>query len=532
MPETDPFPFDPVLVHEWLERSAARSPAKTALVCGGDRWTYAQLDGCATRLARSLGALGLRPGDRVLILLDNSPETVAALYGTLKAGGVFSVLSATLKAGKLRYILRNSGARVLIAHASKAEVVGEALAGEGGGTAVVWVGGAAGSPPRACPGPQAAWADLVAAADGGDLWRSPRRIDADLAALIYTSGSTGEPKGVMSSHRSMVSAARSIVQYIGNRPDDVILDVLPLSFDYGLYQVLMAMMFGGTVVIEKSFLYLHRILERISAERVTGFPIVPTVLTMLLKMQDVGQYDFSTLRYMTNTGAALPVEHIRKLRQLFPHIRLFSMFGLTECKRVCYLPPAEVDRRPASVGKAIPNSEALVVDEEGRETAPGEVGELIVRGANVMQGYWGDPELTARTYRIRPGTSEVHMYSGDYFKRDEEGFLYFLGRKDDMIKTRGERVSPKEVENILCELPGVLEAAVIGVPDETLGRAVKAFVVAMPGRALTEKDVLRHCAAHMEVFMVPKHVEFMDSLPKTANGKTDKKALKQDPPAA
>jgi long-chain acyl-CoA synthetase len=525
MSEAEPVLFDPVLVHEWLERSAVRFPHKVALVCGDERWTYERLDRESTALARGLGKIGLLPHERALILLDNSPEVVAGLYGILKAGGVFSVLSSTLKAGKLRYILNNSDARVLIAHVSKAGIVGEALEGDTRGRTVIWVGGPVEAAPRPLAASQVAWGDVTSGSDGPAPPGRPRLIDADLAALIYTSGSTGEPKGVMSSHRNMVSAARSIIQYIDNRTDDVILDVLPLSFDYGLYQAIMAMMFGGTVVIEKSFLYLHRILERIPAEKVTGFPIVPTVLTMLLKMQDVGKYDFSALRYMTNTGAALPVEHIKKLRQLFPHIRLFSMFGLTECKRVCYLPPEELDRRPASVGKAMPNCEALVVDEEGREMESGEVGELIVRGANVMQGYWGDPELTAKTYRVRPGTSEIHMYSGDYFKRDADGFLYFLGRKDDMIKTRGERVSPKEVENILCELPGVLEAAVVGVPDETLGQAVKAFIVAMPGRSFTEKDILKYCSSTMEVFMVPKHIEFMDSLPKTANGKVDKRQL-------
>jgi acyl-CoA synthetase (AMP-forming)/AMP-acid ligase II len=356
----------------------------------------------------------------------------------------------------------------------------------------------------------------------------PRCVDVDLATLIYTSGSTGEPKGVMSTHHNMISAARSIIQYVGNVEDDIILDVLPLSFDYGLYQVIMAFMFSGTVVLEKSFLYLHRILERIAQEKVTGFPIVPTIVAMLLKLQDLTKYDFSTLRYMTNTGAALPVEHIRRLRSMFPQVTMVSMFGLTECKRVCYLPPEELDRRPSSVGKAMPNCEVFVVDEDGQEVAPGQTGELIIRGSNVMQGYWADPKLTAKTYRDGAYPSGRILYSGDYFRRDEQGFLYFLGRKDDMIKSKGERISAKEVENNICGMEGVAEVAVIGMPDEIFGQAIKVYIVPAPQVELTEKQVLRYCSANMETFMVPKYVEFLDCLPKTPNGKIDKKRLKSE----
>jgi acyl-coenzyme A synthetase/AMP-(fatty) acid ligase len=260
---------------------------------------------------------------------------------------------------------------------------------------------------------------------------------------------------------------------------------------------------------------------------VTGFPIVPTIAAFLLKLGNLSNFDLSSLRYLTNTGAALPVEHIRKLRALLPAVRLYSMFGLTECKRTLYLPPEEVDRRPASVGKAIPNCEVFVLDEEGREVAPGEVGELAIRGSNVMRGYWNAPELTAKAYRPGKIPGETWLYSGDYFRRDEEGFLYFLGRKDDMIKTKGERVSPKEMENVLSGMPGVAEVAIIGVPDKVLGQAIKVFLVAAPGRTLTEKEVLRFCSENFESFMLPKYVVFLEELPKSAHGKIDKTALKQ-----
>ena len=418
----------------------------------------------------------------------------------------------------------------MITHTSKARVVSDAL-GEGpGDRKLIWVGPTKRIPEqlsKSSLGWDEIFSDFVdKIADGKKDCRLPRCIDVDLATLIYTSGSTGEPKGVMSTHHNMISAARSIIQYIGNVEDDIILDVLPLSFDYGLYQVLMTFMFGGTVVLKESFLYIHRILERIVQEKVTGFPIVPTIVAMLLKLQDLKKYDFSTLRYMTNTGAALPVEHIKKLRGMFPHVTMISMFGLTECKRVSYLPPEELDRIPSSVGKAMPNCEVFVVDKDGREVAPGQTGELIIRGSNVMQGYWKDPELTAKTYRNRRYPGERMLYSGDYFRKDEQGYLYFLGRKDDMIKSKGERISAKEIENNISCMKGVAEVAVLGLPDDIIGQAIKAYIVTSPELKLTDKQVLKYCSENMETFMVPKYIEFLENLPKTPNGKIDKKQLK------
>jgi long-chain acyl-CoA synthetase len=522
--------FDPTLVHEWLSRSARRFPDKAALICGRQRWTYKALNQRSDHLAAALIDAGVCRQDRVVVLLDNSAETVISLYGILKAGGVFVILAGSLKGAKLRYILENSGANVLITHTSKAKVIRDALSEVSSDRKVIWVGQRS-RIPKDVPGFSLSWDEIFSDFEdkiptGSKDGRFPRCIDVDLATLIYTSGSTGEPKGVMSTHHNMISAAKSIIQYIGNVEDDIILDVLPLSFDYGLYQVIMAFMFGGTVVLEKSFLYLHSVLERISQEKVTAFPIVPTIVAMLLKLQDLKKYDFSTLRYMTNTGAALPVGHIQKLRQMFPHATIISMFGLTECKRVSYLPPEELDRIPSSVGKAMPNCEVFVVDENGRQVAPGQTGELVIRGSNVMQGYWADPEITARTYRDGQYPGGRILYSGDFFRQDERGFLYFLGRKDDMIKSKGERISSKEVENTISGMEGVAEVAVIGVPDEILGQAIKAYIVPALGTELIENKVLKYCSENMETFMVPKYIEFMDSLPKTSNGKIDKKQLK------
>ena len=515
-----------MLVQDFLKNSAERFPDKTALVCGEQRYTYANMLEQSSRLAGALRAIELRRQDRVVIFCENSVEAVVAVFGTLMAGGIFVMLNPAMKAKKLAYILKNSDAHAIFAQAAKAPVVRDALAATPEVRHLVWVG-----PVKADRCSLAAgvvehqWTRLLA--DDGHIpaSSSASSIDVDLATIIYTSGSTGDPKGVMSSHGNMVAAARSITTYIENTPEDIVLNTLPLSFDYGLYQLIMTFLFGGTLVLEQSFAFPYRVLERLVQEKVTGFPIVPTMAALLLQMRDLSRFDFSSLRYISNTAAALPVPHIRRLIELFPAARIYSMYGLTECKRVAYMPPEKLAERPGSVGIAMPNCEVFVVDEEGREVGPNQVGELVIRGANVMQGYWRSPEETAR--RFRPGNyrGDVLLYSGDLFRRDEEGFLYFVARRDDMIKTKGERVSPKEIENVICELKGVAEVAVIGVPDDILGQAVKAFLVLSAGAALSENDILNHCKKNLEPFMTPKHIEFRDALPKTSTGKIDKKPL-------
>ncbi len=521
--------FTPVLVHDFLELSANRDPKKEALICGEERWTYEALLEACVRLADYFVRTGLGFQDRVAIFLENSAEAVISIYATLRAGGVFIVVNGSVKPRKLEYILRDSGSSILVADGARAAAVVEA-ARKIENLKIVWVG----EPsilPVSMRSRTFSWADVFGRppSDPGSSLaprEAERCIDLDLASLIYTSGSTGEPKGVMSSHSNIVSAARSIIQYLENNGGDKVLSVLPLSFDYGLYQVLMAFMFGGSVVLERSFAYPVRILESIQREGITGFPIVPTIASLLLKMGNPGKYDLSSIRYITNTGSALPMDHIRRMQRIFHPVEIYSMYGLTECKRVSYLEPAQLEFRPGSVGKPIPNCRASVVGENGNELGPGEVGELVVRGANVMRGYWNAPELTEKTFRRGRFPGETFLYTGDLFRKDEEGFLYFVARKDDQIKTKGERVSPREIENIVCELEAVLEAAVIGVDDETLGQAIKCFVVCRPGFQIGEKEIISHCANNMESFMVPRHVEIISRMPWTGHGKIDRQALR------
>lgn len=515
-----------MLVQEFLERSAERHPEKEALICGKERITFAEIDAGANRLAHALRGCGVSYGDRVAVLMDNSPETVISIWAILKADAVFLVINPTTKSQKIEYILGNCRASALITSSSRWKAAAGALENTPSLKAVICAGRSSGGvdPPAPDRVEFLTWEKAL----DGKPESAPERsaIDIDLAALIYTSGTTGNPKGVMLTHLNMVSASTSITTYLENVEDDIIINVLPLSFDYGLYQVLMAAQFGGTVVLERSFAYPYVVISLMKEEKVTGFPIVPTISAILLQMKELAKESFPHLRYITNTAAALPVSHIRGLQEVFPGATVYSMYGLTECKRVSYLPPGQLDARPTSVGKGMPNEQVYLVDEDDRIiTEPGVVGELVVRGANVMKGYWELPEETAE--RLRPGIRpwELSLYTGDLFRMDEEGYLYFVSRKDDIIKSRGEKVSPREVENVLYSLDGVVEAAVVGVPDEILGEAVKAFVVLREGSDLDEKKILSHCTKNLEDFMVPKIVEFRESLPKTTTGKITTKNL-------
>jgi len=506
-------------LESFLEHSAARHADKIALVCGDRRLTYGAIDNSCNQLAHALIAARVERGDRVVIFLDNSVEAVRAVFAILKAGAVFVPVNPTTKPDKLAFLLNNCRAKALIAPAAKAAQLEPLWPLTPDLKSIFWVGDAPAVPVGNGKSSQRFGAEGLPSTPPAN-----KCINIDLAALIYTSGSTGQPKGVMLTHLNMVSAATSITTYLENQPDDIVLNVLPLAFDYGLYQVLMAFQFGGTVVLERSFTYPHAVLATAVRERVTGLPLVPTLVAMLLQM-DLSRYDWSALRYITSTAAALPTEHLLRFQAHFPQTRIYSMYGLTECKRVSYLPPDQLQRRPQSIGRGMPNEEVYIVDEQHRRVGPGVVGELVVRGANVMKGYWELPNETAQRLKPGPLPGEMALYTGDLFRMDDEGYLYFVGRKDDMLKSRGEKVSPREVENVLCGHPSVAEAVVLGVPDPILGQAIKGLVVLKQDRPATVKDLKYHCSQHLEDFMVPQLIEFRAGLPRSANGKVDKQAL-------
>jgi long-chain acyl-CoA synthetase len=511
-------------IEQFLENSARHFPDKTALVCGEQRFTYREIERISNRFARALKANGIRRGDRVVACMDNCSEAVFSIFAILKAGAVFVMVDHTTKSDRLQFILNDCGATALILPEEKMKTLGGLLDGSPC-LQVVCLTDTKGALPGEGMQQFMSLSQILENSDSNDEAPPKECIDADLAALIYTSGTTGRPKGVMLTHLNMITAADSVISYLGNNANDVILNVLRLSYSYGLYQVLTGFLVGATVILERSITYPYLLFDKISKEGVTAFPLVPTIAALLLHY-DLKQHDLSSLRYITSAGAALPRTLSRRLRDMLPHAQIFVMYGQTECKRISYLPPDQLDLRPDSVGIAIPNEEVYIVDEHDRPVGPGVVGELVVRGSHVMKGYWGLPEESERVLRPDPVTGERVLHTGDLFRMDHEGYLYFVSRGDDIIKTRGEKVSPKEIEDVLYLMEGVLEAAVIGVPEEILGQSIKAYVALGENFHVSKQELLRHCAKHLEDFKIPQQVEFRAALPKNGNGKIDRNELR------
>jgi amino acid adenylation domain-containing protein len=508
------------MLHDFLRDAARRSPGAPALIAGGSRLTYRELHDDATALARWLRAAGVERGERVLVLSPNTIASAVAFWAVQACGAVVVMTHPGTPAERITWLLDDCGAVALIAGAAQAAAV--AAAGPDSLRTVVVT-----DPVHERPGGliEATTFDEALAAGRGGHTELPAPAGEDLAALIYTSGSSGEPKAVMVTHRNMEAAAGAIGTYLGLRADDVVLCLLPLSFDYGLYQLILSARAGARVVLERSFELPGRILSTIARERVTVLPGVPTMFAMLAKLGPLTRWDRSSVRTITSTGSALGAEQIAWLQDAFPRAQVFSMYGLTECKRCTYLPPDDLQRKPGSVGVAIPGTEIWLVDAEDRVLGPGGTGELVVRGPTVMAGYWRRPHETARRLRPGPEPGEVVLYTGDLCRMDEDGYLYFVSRMDDVIKSRGEKVAPAEVEAVLRALPDVLEAAVVGVPDDVLGTAIKAFVVLDPDTSMDPPALRAACREGLEPFKVPQTIELVDVLPRTVNGKIAKAAL-------
>ena len=524
-------PFkDAHLLHDLIAVAAERDADASALTADGASLPYGELQAQVAAFAAGLRALGLPRAARVAIWLDKRFETVIASFGAPAAGGVFVPLNPLLKPDQVGYILRDCQVRVLLTSPERLALLGDVLAACADLSEVVLTD-AAGEVPTPAPLRTTRWSALL------DAPSRPghRVIDTDMAAILYTSGSTGRPKGVVLSHRNMVAGAKSVASYLDNGPHDTLLAALPLSFDAGFSQLTTAFHAGARVVL-LNYLLPRDVLRVTERERVTGLTAVPPLYLQLAQLewpQAIGEH----LRYFANTGGRMPRETLQLLRQRVPRAKPFLMYGLTEAFRSTYLPPEEVDRRPDSIGKAIPNAEILVLREDGSECAPDEPGELVHRGALVGLGYWGDAEKTAERYRPLPAgvggretglqLPEIAVYSGDTVRRDAEGFLYFIGRRDEMIKTSGYRVSPTEVEEVLYATRLVGECAAFGVEHPSLGQAIQ--VVATPPEAGSQVDVaalLVACRQRMPAYMVPAGIETAPGpLPRNPNGKIDRKLL-------
>jgi acyl-CoA ligase (AMP-forming) (exosortase A-associated) len=518
-----------MLLHQLVLASAQAEPQAIALRQADREVSYADLSRLVEGLANGLAALGVRRRDRVAVFLPKSVETVAAFFGTSMAGGVFVPVNPVLKAPQVAHIVRDSGARVLITSAARAEALVQTLAECPDLQHIVLVDApAAQSNEVGARAATVAWRQVL---DAPPPVNRPRAIDADMAAILFTAGSTGRPKGVVLSHRNMVAGAQSVSQYLANQPADRLLAVLPFSFDYGFSQLSTAFLVGASVALME-YLMPRDILAAVARYRITGLAAVPPLWIQLAELEWPAQL---ALRYITNSGGAMPQTTLAKLRARLPSTKVFLMYGLTEAFRSTYLPPDQVDIRPTSMGKAIPNAEILVVRPDGTPCAPGEPGELVHRGALVSLGYWKDTAQTAARFRPAPGQSselplqELAVWSGDTVTMDEEGYLYFVGRRDEMIKTSGYRVSPTEVEEVVYATGLVTETVAVGAPHPVLGSAI--VVIAVSSRALDSPPIdatnalLTECRRTMPSYMVPTHIEWRTSLPRNANGKLDRPAL-------
>jgi acyl-CoA ligase (AMP-forming) (exosortase A-associated) len=515
------------LIHDLPLTSAKRTPHQEALVYQGKRLDY---DGLAARIrdcAAGLLDLQLGRSERVAVYLEKRFETVIAVFGAAAAGGVFVPINPLLKPDQVGYILRDCNVRILITSAERLKLLAAALNECPDLHTVILAGGAAES---------AGTLDVVAwdeALSGRGKAQRHRVIDTDMAAILYTSGSTGKPKGVVLSHRNMVAGARSVAQYLENREGDRILSALPLSFDAGFSQLTTAFHVGASVTLI-NYLVPRDIITAVAKEHVTGLTAVPPLWIQLAQL-DWPEAAKGALRYIANTGGRMPKATLDLLRAALPKTLVFLMYGLTESFRSTYLPPTELDRRPDSIGKAIPNAEVLVVRENGTPCMPGEPGELVHRGALVSLGYWNDPEKTAERFKPVPGRPgglvmpEIAVWSGDTVRKDEEGFLYFISRRDEMIKTSGYRVSPTEVEEVLYATGLVGEVAALGVPHPVLGQAIVVVATARDGVPLDGEDLLARCRQQLPAFMVPARVTVREgSLPRNPNGKIDRKLLAEE----
>lgn len=509
-----------------VAKAAERFPQKTALIFKQQNVTFAELEQHVQTMAEGLHNLGVSRFDRVAVFLPKQPETIISLFATSRALGTFVPVNHILKATQVQHILNNCDVKVLVTSSDRLNALKGILSN--------------------CPAlEQIVLVDKLPATSVTDLPvhvlsalnRKPIpsvfRVDTDMTAILYTSGSTGKPKGVVLSHRNLVCGADSVATYLENTENDVILALLPLSFDYGLSQITTSFLTGATCVLMDYFL-AGDVLKAMAKHQVTGLAAVPPLWQQLMKA-DWPDDAATQLRYFTNSGGAMPAVTLKALRETFPNASPYLMYGLTEAFRSTYLPPECVDERPGSMGKAIPNAEVMVVREDGTECEAGEPGELVHRGPHVSLGYWNDEEKTAERFKPVPAKQaglvlpEMAVWSGDTVKRDEDGFLYFVGRRDEMIKTSGYRVSPMEVEEACYQgAEELAEAVATGVNDLELGQAIVLLVVVKDNADISEQALLAKCKKSLPNYMHPKYFEIRESLPRNPNGKVDRSALSRE----
>lgn len=516
-----------MLVHDLILETSRLHGAKPALLRGDEVCDYESLGEQLHSAAQGLAALGIGPGDRVGVYLSKRIECIIAYFAISMAGGVFVPINPLLKPIQVSHILNDCDVACLVTTSAQAAALGDALEECKGLRHLVTIDEPAQASGESAPCRSLTWHSLLAL--GGPARPLPSRIDNDVAAILYTSGSTGKPKGVVLSHRNIVAGAKSVSSYLENTHDDIILSALPLSFDAGFSQLTTGFSVGASVVL-LDYLLPRDVLKTAARFGATGLTGVPPLWNQLVDLEWPKEV-VSSMRYIANTGGAMPTATLGKLRQHLPNTSVYLMYGLTEAFRSTYLPPDELDARPTSIGKAIPNAEILVVRDDGSLCDANEPGELVHRGALVAMGYWNDPERTEKRFRPMPGQSaelpfpEVAVWSGDTVVRDDDGFLYFVGRKDDMIKSSGYRISPTELEETIHATGLVSECAALGIPHDGLGQAVVIAAQSQTPNDETQDKILLACRQALPNYMVPAKIVWRETLPRNPNGKVDRKRI-------
>jgi len=517
-----------ITLSDSLAKNAKAFPDREALVYRKQRLTYADLDKEVDNICNLLFSAGLQRYDRCAIYMEKSIEEATSIYGINRAGGIFVDINHLHKKPQVEHILSDSGARFLFTTRQRLANLGniaeicpklETIIVHGKGKI-----------------PTGLQSNIVSRKEAAEQISSPSLLpevlftENDIAAIIYTSGSTGRPKGVVLSHKNLVAGAQSVSHYLNNTPQDRILSVLPFSFDYGLSQLTTSIYSGATCVLI-NYLLLNDILKTMKTESITGLGLIPPLWLQLLQ-KEWNHKDFPEWRYLTNTGGRLPETAVKELRKRLPDSRIFLMYGLTEAFRGTYLDPDQVDKRPDSIGKAIPNARIMIVNKQGKLCKPGEKGELIQAGAHVAQGYWNDPKKTAQMFRPNPfrlpelQIDEKVVYSGDTVFQDEQGFIYYEGRTDELIKTSGYRVSPTEIEEAIYKTGKIKHVAVFGISDDILGQVPVAAVSLKKGTITDEKEIIQFCMKTLPNYMVPKQIMILDELPLNPTGKIDRNRVK------
>jgi len=508
-------------VHTLLESSADRYSEATAVVHGEQTFDYEQVEAMANRMARVLVAHGVEPGDRVGLLAENGIEYITAFFGILKAGACAVALSAANKVRTNRQLLADSAAVGLVTRAAQVRRDLPELVADLPRLRFAVVD-------RANPTWELPTGFTLAAGDALNA-QSDERLELrvsvdDLCAILYTSGSTGMPRGVTLTHGNLAANTRQILGYLDLEQQDRIMAVLPFHYSFGNSLLLTHFAVGGRVVVDNRFAYPQTVLETMSEQRVTGFSGVPSTYAILCAKTDFLSREFPALRMLTQAGGGMAPSLIRRLHEAFrDQARLFIMYGQTEASaRLSYVPPERLMEKLGSIGIPIPGVELTLIGEDGHECQPGEVGQVVARGPNIMQGYWQDPDETALVLEDRA------LYTGDLGRKDEDGFIFLVDRIKNMIKAGANRVSSREVEDAIVEVQGIVEACVVGVPDELLGEAIEAYVVADEKVGLTENDIFSHLREVLALFKIPRKLHFINELPKSSSGKVQKKHLKKN----